>query len=171
MRLKTIDKADVRNKKVLVRADFNVFVENGKIEDDFRIRRVVPTLKYLVKNKAKVIVMAHFGRQIEEKTGAIDKVNFSMKNIAQRLVKDIGHKVSFVSDCVGEKAQRASIKLKSGEILMLENLRFHPEEEKNDEVFASRLASLADIYVNEAFSVSHRAHASLKPCMPAVRFA
>ena len=161
MRLKTIDKADVRNKKVLVRADFNVFVENGKIEDDFRIRRVVPTLKYLAKNKAKVIVMAHFGRPIDEKTGAIDRINFSMKNIAKRLAKDIGHKVVFASDCVGEKAQRASIKLKSGEILMLENLRFHPEEEKNDEVFASRLASLADIYVNEAFSVSHRAHASV----------
>jgi len=76
MRLRTIDKADVRNKKVLVRVDFNVFVEDGKIEDDFRIRRVVPTLKYLVKNKAKVIVMAHFARPIDEKTGAIDKVNF-----------------------------------------------------------------------------------------------
>ena len=161
MRLRTIDKADVRNKKVLVRVDFNVSVEDGKITDDFRIRRVAPTLKYLVKNKAKVIVMAHFGRPIDEKTGAIDRVNFSMKNIARRLAKDIGHKVIFVSDCVGDKAQRASIKLKSGEILMLENLRFYPEEEKNDEVFASRLASLADIYVNEAFSVSHRAHASV----------
>src|SRR3990167_6592518 len=146
MRLRTIDKADVRNKKVLMRVDFNVSVEDGKITDDFRIRRVAPTLKYLVKNKAKVIVMAHFGRPIDEKTGAIDRVNFSMKNIARRLAKDIGHKVSFVSDCVGEKAQRASIKLKSGEILMLENLRFHPEQEKNDEVFASRLAAPADIF-------------------------
>ena len=146
MRLKTIDKADVRNKKVLVRVDFNVFVEDGKIEDDFRIRRVVPTLKYLAKNKAKVIVMAHFGRPIDEKTGAIDRINFSMKNIAQRLAKDIGHKVVFASDCVGEKAQRASIKLKSGEILMLENLRFHPEEEKNDPVFAKKLSKMGDIF-------------------------
>lgn len=161
MRLRTIDKADVRNKKVLVRVDFNVFIEDGKIMDDFRIRRVIPTLKYLTKQRAKVIIAAHFGRPVDEKTGAIDKESFSMKDIAKRLAKDVGQKVIFVSDCIGEKAQRASIKLKSGEILMLENLRFHPEEEKNDEVFASRLASLADIYVNEAFSVSHRAHASV----------
>lgn len=162
MKLKTIDRADVRNKKVLMRVDFNVFVENGKVADDFRIRRVVPTIKYLLKQRAKVILITHFGRPAEGvELNKEERVRFSLKNIAKKLEKDLGHKVLFASDCVGDKAQRASSSLKSGEVLMLENLRFHPEEEKNDEVFASRLAAMADIYVNEAFSVSHRAHASV----------
>lgn len=162
MRLRTIDKADVRNKKVLMRVDFNVFVEDGNIMDDFRIRRAIPTIKYLLKNKAKVILITHFGRPAEGVgLSKEDRARFSLRGIARRLEKDLGHKVLFASDCIGDKAQLASGRLKSGEVLMLENLRFHPEEEKNDEVFASRLAALADIYVNEAFSVSHRAHASV----------
>lgn len=162
MRLRTIDKANVRNKKVLMRVDFNVFMEDGKVADDFRIRRAVPTIKYLLQQKAKIILITHFGRPAEGvEAGEEDRARFSVKIIAKRLEKDLGHKVIFASDCVGDKAQRASSGLKSGEVLMLENLRFHPEEEKNDEVFASRLAAMADLYVNEAFSVSHRAHASI----------
>lgn len=162
MRLRTIDKADARNKKVLMRVDFNVSVEDGKIADDFRIRRVVPTIKYLLKQRAKIILITHFGRPTEElKLNKKEQARFGLRSIAKRLEKDLGHKVLFASDCVGDKAQRASSSLKSGEVLMLENLRFHLEEEKNDKVFASRLAAMADIYVNEAFSVSHRAHASV----------
>ncbi|MBI3685251.1 phosphoglycerate kinase [Candidatus Azambacteria bacterium] len=160
MRLRTVDKTEVKNKKVLVRVDFNVAMENGAIKDDFRIQRVVPTLRQLLTKRAKVILMTHFGRPQEARTEK-ERRGLGLKKVAQRLEKDIGHKVHFVSECVGERAQRAASALKSGEILLLENLRFHQEEERNDEVFASKLAALADIYVNEAFSVSHRAHASV----------
>ncbi len=157
MRLKTIQGVNVRNKRVLVRVDFNVFMKGGAVADDFRIQRTIPTIRYLLKNNAKVIMVTHFGRPEEDGVAEL-----SVKPLARQLEKDLGHKVFFAGDCIGPKAQRAALKLKSREIVMLENLRFHEEEERNDEAFASKLASLADLYVNEAFSVCHRAHASVE---------
>lgn len=159
MKLRTIEKIDVKNKRVLVRADFNVAIKDGVIEDDFRIKKTIPTLRLLIKKKAKIIIMTHLGRP--EGDGIHGDPSLSVRKIARRLSKDIGRPVKFVSECVGKKAERAAAQLKPGEILMLENLRFHAEEEKNDPVFARALAALADVYVNEAFSVSHRAHASV----------
>lgn len=159
MKLRTIEKVQVKNRRVLVRADFNVAIKNGVIEDDFRIKKTLPTLRFLVKNKAKVIIITHLGRP--EGDGIHGDPSLSVRKIARRLSKDIGRPVKFVSECVGKKAESAVKKLKPGEILMLENLRFHAQEEKNDQAFARSLASLADVYVNEAFSVSHRAHASV----------
>lgn len=160
MKLKTIQGVSIRNKRVLLRVDFNVFVEGAKIADDFRIRRSLRTIRYLIKEKAKIIIITHFSRPLHAKEGT-DKSIFSLREIAKQLEKDLGYKVKFVGDCIGSKAQKAALELKAGEIIMLENLRFHKEEEENDPVFASKLAALADIYVNDAFSVCHRAHASV----------
>lgn len=160
MKLKTIEGVSIRNKHVLLRVDFNVFVEGTKIADDFRIRRSLRTIRHLLKEKAKIIIITHFGRPLHIKDRT-DMTRFSLREIAKQLEKDMGHKVKFVGDCIGSKAKKASLELKAGEILMLENLRFHKEEEGNDPVFASKLAALADIYVNDAFSVCHRAHASV----------
>ncbi|OGD34117.1 phosphoglycerate kinase [Candidatus Azambacteria bacterium RIFCSPLOWO2_01_FULL_46_25] len=157
MRLKTIQGVNVRNKRVLLRVDFNVFMKGGAVADDFRIKRSIPTIRYLLKNKAKVIILTHFGRPEEE-----GKAGLSAKPLARKLENDLGHKVLFAADCVGPKAMRAAQKLKPQEILMLENVRFHKGEERNDESFAGKLAALADLYVNEAFSVCHRAHASVE---------
>ncbi len=161
MQLRTLNTAEVKNKRVLVRVDFNIVERDGVIVNDFRIKRTIPTFRYLLKNKAKIIVVTHFGRPPSYGADGEERRRFSVKKIAQQLEKDLGHSVKFISECVGPKAQRASANLKSGEILMLENLRFHKEEEENNTVFASQLASLADVYVNDAFSVSHRAHASV----------
>lgn len=166
MRLRTIERTNVKNKRVLVRVDFNVAIKNGVIEDDFRIKKAIPTLKFLVKNKAKVIIITHLGRPAceHENDGSCcscENPALSVRKIARRLSKDIGKPVKFASECLGKKAASAAARLKPGEMLMLENLRFHKEEEENDATFAQSLASLADIYVNEAFSVSHRAHASV----------
>lgn len=159
MKLRTIEKVHVRNKRVLVRVDFNVAIKKGVIEDDFRIKKAIPTLRFLLKNKAKIIIMTHLGRP--EGDGVHGDPSLSLRKVARRLSKDIGRPVKFVSECVGKKVDLAAAKLKPGEILMLENLRFHKEEEANDPVFARSLAALGDVYVNEAFSVSHRAHASV----------
>lgn len=161
MRLRTIDKAEVRNKRVLVRVDFNVGMEKGVIKDDFRIRRAIPTIRSLLARKAKVILLAHYGRPMAE--GVLPRVRkrFTVRPFAKQLEKDMRHKVRFISECVGDRAQRAAIDMKPGELVLLENVRLHWEEEQNEETFASRLASLADVYVNEAFSVSHRNHASV----------
>lgn len=160
MKIKTIKGVPIRNKKVLLRVDFNVSVEGSKITDDFRIKRSLPTIKYLLKSKAKIIIITHFGRPLHLKDG-MSKKSFSLHEIAKQLEKDLGHKVKFIPDCIGTKAQKVALAVKAGEIIMLENLRFHKEEEENDPVFASKLAALADIYVNDAFSVCHRAHASV----------
>ncbi|MEK7520164.1 MAG: phosphoglycerate kinase [Patescibacteria group bacterium] len=162
MRLKTIDKVHVRGKHVLVRTDFNVFTERERIRDDFRIRRTIPTLRHLLKQRAKVIIATHFGRPLAEARDESDMARFSTRKIARQLAKDLGKKVSFVSACTGPKVARAAAQMRAGEILMLENLRFHPEEEANDQKFARDLASCAAVYVNEAFSVCHRAHASVE---------
>ncbi len=147
---------NVSNKRVLVRVDFNVpLTEDGQVSDDTRIVAALPTIRYLVENGAKVILMSHLGRPK-------GKVNlaYSLRPVAARLSQLLGQSVAFASDCVGEVAEKAVAQLATGEVLLLENLRFHEAEEKNDAEFAQQLAALGDIYVNDAFGTAHRAHAS-----------
>lgn len=155
---KTVRDLDVAGKKVLVRVDFNVPLnDKGEITDDTRITASLPTIQYLLEQKAAVILMAHLGRP----KGQVNP-ELSLAPVAKHLGKLLGKKILFAPDCVGEAAQAAASKLKPGHILLLENLRFHKEEEKNDMEFAEKLASLADLYVNDGFGVSHRAHASVE---------
>lgn len=155
---KTVRDLDVAGKKVLVRVDFNVPLnDKGEITDDTRVTASLPTIQYLLEQKAAVILMAHLGRP----KGQV-KPELSLAPVAKHLGKLLGKKILFAPDCVGEAAQAAASKLKPGHILLLENLRFHKEEEKNDMEFAEKLASLADLYVNDGFGVSHRAHASVE---------
>ncbi|MEN6313554.1 MAG: triose-phosphate isomerase [Clostridiaceae bacterium] len=164
---KTIEDINVKGKKVIVRVDFNVPQdENGNITDDKRIVGALPTIKYLVSNGAKTILVSHLGRP---KNGP--EAKFSMKPTAVRLSELIGKPVIMAADVIGPDAKAKAAALKDGEILMLENVRFHKEEEKNDPAFAKELASLAEIYVNDAFGTAHRAHAStagLADYLPAV---
>ena len=164
---KTIEDIVVKGKKVIVRVDFNVPQdENGNITDDKRIAGALPTIKYLVNNGAKTILVSHLGRP---KNGP--EAKFSMKPTAVRLSELIGKPVIMASDVIGPDAKAKAAALKDGEILMLENVRFHKEEEKNDPAFAKELASLAEIFVNDAFGTAHRAHAStagLADYLPAV---
>lgn len=147
----------VTNKNVVVRVDINVPMSNGKIEDDTRIKAVIPTLKYLAKNKAKVIVISHFGRP----EGKVEP-SMSIQPLVARVRELLdGIKVSFVDDCIGEKVKKAVEATNYGEVIMLENLRFYKQETKNDPEFSRELASLGNLYVNDAFSCSHRAHASI----------
>ena len=155
---KTVRDLDVAGKKVLVRVDFNgPLNDKGEITDDTRITASLPTIQYLLEQKAAVILMAHLGRP----KGQV-KPELSLAPVAKHLGKLLGKKILFAPDCVGEAAKAAASKLKAGHILLLENLRFHKEEEKNDMEFAEQLASLADLYVNDGFGVSHRAHASVE---------
>lgn len=155
---KTIRDLDVAGKKVLVRVDFNVpFDDQGNISDDTRIRASLETIKYLVEQKAAVILMAHLGRP----KGQVNP-KFSLAPVAKHLGELLGQKIVFVNDCIGAEAKAAAKMLKPCQIMLLENLRFHKEEEKNDMEFAEQLASLADMYVNDGFGVSHRAHASVE---------
>ncbi|NCD08159.1 MAG: triose-phosphate isomerase [Negativicutes bacterium] len=155
---KTLEDLVVKGRKVLVRVDYNVPMdETGKITDDTRIRASLDTIDYLLKNNAAVILMAHLGRP----KGKAD-AKYSLTPVAAYLGDLLGKPVKFAGNCIGKEAENAAAQLKSGEILMLENLRFHPEEEKNDMDFAEKLASLADLYVNDGFGVSHRAHASVE---------
>ncbi|RCX18397.1 phosphoglycerate kinase [Anaerobacterium chartisolvens] len=167
MNKKTIEDIDVKGKKVIVRVDFNVPLdENRKITDDKRIVGALPTIKYLVENGAKTILVSHLGRP---KNGFEDK--YSMKPTAERLSELLGKEVVMAADVIGEDAKAKAASLKSGEVLMLENVRFHKEEEKNNADFAKELASLAEIFVNDAFGTAHRAHAStagLADYLPAV---
>ena len=152
---KTIDDLDVRGRKVLVRCDLNVPMRDGNVSDTTRIDRSLPTLCDLMDKGAKVIVMSHFGRP---KGQVVPEM--SLKPVAAALEKAIGKPVVTATDCVGEAAENAIAAAGNGDIVMLENLRFHAEEEKNDAAFADQLAALGDIYVNDAFSCAHRAHAS-----------
>jgi phosphoglycerate kinase len=154
---RTVEDIEVKGKKVLLRVDFNVPLDmnTGAISDDSRIRASLPTIKYLVDHKAKVILCSHLGRP----EGKVVK-ELEMAPIAQRLSQLIGLPVSTAPDCVGEEVESKVRALKDGDILFLENLRFHPEEEDDDPDFARKLARLADIYVNDAFGTAHRAHAS-----------
>lgn len=152
----SLDDAEVSGKAVLVRMDFNVPMQGGEVADDTRILRQLPTIKELVKKKAKVILISHFERPKGKFVPSM-----SLAPLVDALAKALGHEVKFGVDCVGPAAREAVGKLKSGEVLLLENLRFHAEEETNDKKFAAELASLAELYVNDAFSCSHRAHASV----------
>lgn len=152
---KTVKDINVSGKKVLVRVDFNVPMKDGKIADDTRIRAALPTIKYLVDQGASVILASHLGRP----KGGPDPV-FSLKPVAEHLAALLGKPVAFAEDCIGQKAEEAAGVLKPGDVLVLENTRFHPEEEKNDPGMSRQLAALADVYVNDAFGTAHRAHAS-----------
>lgn len=155
--MKTLKDFDFTNKKVLVRCDFNVpLSETGEILDDFRIRQALPTLNFLIKQNAKIILISHLG----DPGGKIVDI-LKLDNVAKRLSELLQVKVLKVNDCVGELVAGQKEDLKSGKVLLLENLRFHKEEEDNDLEFARELSLLCDIYVNEAFSVSHRNHASI----------
>ncbi|MEJ5240191.1 MAG: phosphoglycerate kinase [Anaerolineales bacterium] len=152
---KTVRDVDVRGKKVLVRVDFNVPIQDGKVGDDTRIRAALPTLTYLLQNGAALILCSHLGRP---KQGPDPK--YSLRPVADHLARLLGQEVFFAEDCIGPKAEEAAACLQAGQVLLLENTRFHPEEEKNDPQMARQLAALADLYVNDAFGSAHRAHAS-----------
>jgi len=152
---KIVTDLDVKGKRVLVRVDFNVPIKDGKVTDDTRITAALPTIQYLLDNGAAVILCSHLGRPKEGPDPA-----YSMKPVAEHLATLISAPVKFAEDCIGPVAEKAAAELKPGEVLVLENTRFHPEETKNDPAMAKALASLADLYVNDAFGSAHRAHAS-----------
>ena len=149
--MRTLRDFDVKGKRVLVRCDFNIPLnEKKEITDDFRILQTLPTIKYLIEKGAKIILMSHLGKGKD-----------SLGSAAKRLEELLKKKVKFLDDCIGEKVGKEVEKMQSGEIILLENLRFHKEEEENDENFAKELAKLGDIYINDAFGACHRAHASI----------
>lgn len=156
MNKKTLEDFDVNGKRVLVRVDFNVPMdEQCRITDDTRIKAALSTIKYLSEHKAKVILASHLGRP----KGKVNS-KYSLAPVAKRLSELIGKNVTMARDCIGEPAEEAVAAMKPGDIVLLENVRFHAEEEKNDREFARKLASLAEIYINDAFGTAHRAHAS-----------
>ena len=155
MSLNTIRDIDVSGKRVLVRVDYNVPLKNGEVADATRIKASLPTLEYLLEKGARLILMSHLGRPKGEASP-----EFSLAPVSKKLAELIDRRVTIAPDCVGEEVERMAEELKTGEILMLENMRFHGEETKKDEAFAARLARLADVYVNDAFGSAHRAHAS-----------
>jgi len=155
--MRYIDELDIKNKKLLIRVDLNVPLDNNlNITDDTRIRGILPTINYALDKNAMVILASHMGRP---KGKAVSEL--SMAPVARRLSQLIQKEVKLAPDCVGPEVKKMIQAMNPGDIILLENLRFHPEEEKNDEAFGRELASLADIYINDAFAVSHRAHASV----------
>jgi len=153
---RTIEDVDIKGKKVFIRADFNVPLDdNLKITDDTRIRSTLPTINYAIDEGAKVILSSHLGRP----KGKVDP-RLSLAPVAKRLQRLLNKEVSFAPDCIGGQIEELVSRMKSGDVLLLENLRFHPGEEKNDQEFARALANLGDVYVNDAFGAAHRAHAS-----------
>ena len=157
MNKKSVRDIDVTGKKVLVRCDFNVPLdkETGKITDNRRIRAAIPTIEYLIDHNAKVILCSHLGRPKGE-----FNLKYSLKPVAEELSKLLGKEVKLAKDVIGEDAEKLTSEIKEGEVVLLENVRFHKEEEENDPEFAKKLASFAEIYVNDAFGTAHRAHAS-----------
>ncbi len=150
-----VEDLDLKGKRVLIRVDFNVPLEGTKITDDTRIRGAIPTIEYVINNGGKAILMSHLGRP----DGAVVP-KYSLKPVAERLKELLGKDVTFAPDCIGDEVKSIVSKMKDGDIVLLENLRFHSEEEKNDPKFAEQLAELGDLYVNDAFGAAHRAHAS-----------
>ncbi len=155
MAYRTLDDLDVKGKRVLVRVDLNVPMKDGKVSDATRIERQAPTIRELADKGARVVVLSHFDRP---KGKVVPEM--SLKPVAEPLAKAIGRNVVFVDDCIGKKVQDAVAALKNGEVALLENTRFHAGEEKNDPAFAREIAALGDIFVNDAFSAAHRAHAT-----------
>ena len=149
-----LDDIQYYGKKVLVRVDFNITINNGAVTEDYRIRSAIPTIEYLIKRGAKVILASHLGRP------KFRDHNNTLAPVAVRLKEILNRNVDFINDCVGPAVQAKIDKLNYGGILLLENLRYYPEEQNNDPEFSKSISSLADIYVNDAFSTSHRKHAS-----------
>src|SRR5215210_8040187 len=152
----SIKDLDLRGQRVFIRVDFNVPIKDGKVDDDTRIRASLPTIQYAIENGARVILASHLGRPKGER---VDK--YSLRPVAEHLAELLGKPVGFADDCIGDPSQSKVASMKDGDVLLLENLRFHKEEEKSDDGFAKRLAQLCDgLYVNDAFGAAHRAHAS-----------
>ena len=166
MNKKTIKDIDLAEKRIFIRVDFNVPIKDGKITDDTRIRGAIPTIKYASDNSKTVILVSHLGRPIKDKKKAeekgmpFDDGKYSLKPVAEHLSELLGKEVKFASDCVGDEVKDLVNSAENGSIILLENVRYHAGEEKNDEEFAKQLAELADVYVNDAFGAAHRAHAS-----------
>lgn len=155
MKLNTINEADLKGKRVLIRVDFNVPLKNGVVTDNTRIKAALPTVKYILEQGASLVVMSHFGRPKGQKNP-----DFSMAPIAKEFEKLLGQPVKLASDVIGPEVEAEVKALKPGEVLLLENVRFYKEEEGNDPEFAKTLASYGDVYCNDAFGTAHRAHAS-----------
>jgi len=155
MKKKTVKDINVTDKRVLVRVDFNVPLAEGKVADDTRLRAALPTIQYLLDQGAKVILMSHLGRP---KGKVVEELR--MDPVAERLSELLGRPVRKLDDCVGDAVKAAVAEMRPGDVILLENTRFHPEERKNDPDFAKKLAELADVFVNDAFGTAHRAHAS-----------
>jgi phosphoglycerate kinase len=151
----TIRDLDLKNKKVIMRVDFNVPLSNGKVADDTRIQKALPTIQYILEQNASLILISHLGRP---KGKVVPEM--SLKPVAEYLATLIDKKVEFVNDCIGNFAEEAASNLKAGEVLLLENLRYYKEETDNDLAFSEKLSKLGDVYVNDAFGTAHRAHAS-----------
>ncbi len=166
MNKKTIKDIDIAGKRVFIRVDFNVPIKNGVIADDTRILGALPTIHYAVEQGAKVILASHLGRPLKDKKKAEEKglpydvAKYSLQPVFEYLTKLHDLNIQFADDCVGEAVEAKIAQMKPGEVLLLENLRLRSEEEKNDEGFSKQLASLCDVYVNDAFGTAHRAHAS-----------
>lgn len=155
--MKTLDDIELKGKRVLVRVDYNVPLDKqGNVTDDLRIRATLPTIRKIMESGGKTILASHLGRP----KGKVSE-EFSLKPVAMHLGRLLNKTVELAPDCIGEQVKALIDRMEDGDVLMLENLRFHPEEEKNDETFSKQLADLADVYVNDAFAVSHRAHASV----------
>jgi len=164
---KTIEKVDIKGRRVFIRADFNVPLdENGNITDDGRIRSTLPTINYAIDEGAKVILASHLGRP-KGKPGP----KYSLAPVAKRLNRLLNKEVKFLGDCIGPDVEHTIKGMRPGDVVLLENLRFHPEEEKNDEGFSKALAALTDVYVNDAFGTAHRAHASTYGITKHVKYA